>query len=370
MSPLEEHRKQDIEKHWKETELRLRKDIAEEETKLKKSSEERLRLSEILKKIEFYHAKMETFEAQIAEMKETDAEKAKASLAEMEKEGKEAKKDIMEMVGRLSDLENELKDIRRNIAIGKEILESEREVAEIERKSKELEYSEEEYARAESEYRRIGNELERQKGILEKADSEIRISSAMEKELGSFMERLDSYRERRERVESAIQEISVFRETLNQMQLVLRNNIVEDINVGINGVWAYAYPYNDYGKIRIIGDMESYNFEVFANGEWKDISTIASGGEKTMFAIALRITLAMVLAPQLSWVILDEPTHNLDENGIEKLNSLMAERLPEIIDQFIIVTHDGKMASLENGNIFSFHREKSGNDATSLEKIR
>jgi len=370
LAPLEKYKKEEIEKHWKETGQNIRKGILEQEEALRKNSEERSGASELLKKVEFYSAKMETYEAQIRELREIDAEKAKVSLAEKEKMENEINKEIMERVRIISNLENEIREIRKNVAIGKEIRESEKEIEAVDKDMGELGYSDERYRKIEEEYRKVSNELEKQKGQLEKAVSEIRISSMMKKELESLIERLRSYKERQENTERLMGEISMFRETLNQMQLILRNSIIGDINAGINDVWAYAYPYNDYNKIRIIGDGESYNFEVFANGEWKDISTIASGGEKTMFAIALRITLAMVLAPQLSWVILDEPTHNLDENGIEKLNGLMEERLPEIIDQFIIVTHDNKIASMEKGNLFNFYREKSGNDATSVEKVR
>ncbi|MCX6773808.1 MAG: AAA family ATPase [Candidatus Micrarchaeota archaeon] len=370
MAPLETHKKEEIENHWKEASQRIRKEILEQEGMLRKNSEERIKTFELLKKVEFYSNKMETYEAQIRELKEIDIEKTKVLLAEKEKTENEIRKETMEKVRIISNMENEMKETRKNIAIGKEMEESEKEIEVIDRKIKELGYSDERYKMIEEEYRKYGNEIERQKGLLEKTVSEIKINAMMRKELESLMERLRSYKERQERTEKLIGEISVFRETLNQMQLVLRNSIIGDINAGINEIWTYAYPYNDYDKIRIIGDKESYNFEVFANGEWKDISTIASGGEKTMFAIALRITLAMVLAPQLSWVILDEPTHNLDENGIEKLNSLMEERLPEIIDQFIIVTHDSKIASMEKGNLFNFYREKSGNDATSVEKVR
>jgi DNA repair exonuclease SbcCD ATPase subunit len=150
---------------------------------------------------------------------------------------------------------------------------------------------------------------------------------------------------------------------------MLRNSIIEDINLGINDIWSYAYPYSDYERVRLIGGEGSYSFEVFANGEWKDISVVASGGEKTIAAIALRIALAAVLAPQMGCIVLDEPTHNLDGNGIDRLSSLIKDRLPALVDQFVIVTHDDRLMSSGMGTVFRFLREKSGNDPTSVEKV-
>ena len=47
---------------------------------------------------------------------------------------------------------------------------------------------------------------------------------------------------------------------------------------------------------------------------------MASGGERSIACLAMRIAMAMVIVPNLRWLILDEPTHNIDEQGISKHN--------------------------------------------------
>jgi exonuclease SbcC len=368
MSELSGDAKAHIEKEWKAKLAESSKLMKEEETRLLSHSGELEALRERLRRIESCAAKRETLVPQMEGVAHDTGKDADA-LAAIEKSMEGNRKGTSENASRLAAAEGSLKDTRRNIALSGEIEATRAALSGLEKRISALGYSEDEYRKAEDGYRDVSSSAERARAELEKVRAELAISSRMRADLEAMLKRHGSERERHAKIESAMSDVSLFREALNRMQLILRNSIIGDINLGINEVWRYAYPYNDYGMIRLIGDHDSYNFEVFANGEWRDISLVASGGEKTMSAIALRITLAMVLAPQLSWIVLDEPTHNLDENGIEKLSSLIGERLPDLIEQFVIVTHDSRLMSSGNGNVFRFSREKSGNDPTSVEKI-
>jgi exonuclease SbcC len=366
---LSEGAKSHIEKEWKAKHAESLRMIKESESALASASKDLEALRERLKKMEFYSAKREALLAQVSEIKRYDAQKDIEALSVIEAKVEDCRKKAKQAVSGLASAEGALKEARKNIMLMKEIQTSKSELLELEKKVSALGYSEEDYKKAETDYREVSSSAERAKAGLEKIRAEIAMGARMKSELETVLKKHNAEKERYAKVESLISDVSLFKEALNRMQLILRNNIISDINSGINEVWEYAYPYNDYGKIRLIGDGDSYNFEVFANGEWRDISAVASGGEKTMAAIALRITLAMVLAPQMGCIVLDEPTHNLDENGIEKLSSLIKERLPSLIEQFVIVTHDNRLMSSGIGNVFQFSREKSGNDPTSVEKV-
>ena len=61
-------------------------------------------------------------------------------------------------------------------------------------------------------------------------------------------------------------------------------------------------------------------------------------------SLALRIAFAKILAPKLDLLILDEPTHNLDKNAIDKLTQVIEDRLSNLLNQTFIVTHEEKLA--------------------------
>ena len=89
-------------------------------------------------------------------------------------------------------------------------------------------------------------------------------------------------------------------------------------------VWLQIYPYGDYPAIRLNAGKDDYLLEAatgcwLTERHWVDLNGIASGGEKSIACLAMRISMSMVIVPNLRWLILDEPTHNIDENGINKL---------------------------------------------------
>jgi ABC-type lipoprotein export system ATPase subunit len=47
-------------------------------------------------------------------------------------------------------------------------------------------------------------------------------------------------------------------------------------------------------------------------------------------------------------LILDEPTHNLDEIAVKNLIEIIHENVSEFIDQTFIITHDERLAESAN----------------------
>jgi len=75
-----------------------------------------------------------------------------------------------------------------------------------------------------------------------------------------------------------------------------------------------------------------------------------------------------VLTQNLSWLILDEPTHNLDRQAVSTLGKIMREQLPELVEQIFIITHDREMENAASGSIYILKRDKENDGATMPEK--
>ena len=76
----------------------------------------------------------------------------------------------------------------------------------------------------------------------------------------------------------------------------------------------------------------------------------------------------MVLVPNLNWLILDEPTHNLDEEAVRSLSRALYEQIPNIVDQTFVITHDENLKDAASGSLYIFTRDKSKGEASRVEK--
>jgi DNA repair exonuclease SbcCD ATPase subunit len=76
-----------------------------------------------------------------------------------------------------------------------------------------------------------------------------------------------------------------------------------------------------------------------------------------------------VLTRNLSWIILDEPTHNLDGNIVRYLGKMMRESLPELIEQVFVITHDKEMEKAASGKLYILRREKENNQPANVEEL-
>jgi DNA repair exonuclease SbcCD ATPase subunit len=70
--------------------------------------------------------------------------------------------------------------------------------------------------------------------------------------------------------------------------------------------------------------------------------------------------------PNLKWIILDEPTHNLDSAGIGKLIEVLGEKLPDIVEQIFIITHDESLKGISYANVIGFERDKNNSGSTAI----
>jgi len=105
------------------------------------------------------------------------------------------------------------------------------------------------------------------------------------------------------------------------------------------------------------------------NGRWVKADGILSGGEKSIAALTVRISISLVLAQNLSWLILDEPTHNLDANAVGVMSEIMKEHLPQLVEQIFIITHDKEMERAASSTIHLLERDKEQESYTKASQM-
>ncbi|MFH1520839.1 MAG: SMC family ATPase [Candidatus Micrarchaeota archaeon] len=162
------------------------------------------------------------------------------------------------------------------------------------------------------------------------------------------------------------EELAIYKNALQDTQIALRVNLIDAINSAMNEVWPIFYPYKNYHALRLGVSEKDYIFEVNDGNNWKALETMASGGERACAALALRVAFAMVLTPNLSWLILDEPTHNLDSEAVELLSSALQYKVPEVVKQIFIITHDEGFMGSEFASSYRLSRDKSINGETKV----
>lgn len=168
-------------------------------------------------------------------------------------------------------------------------------------------------------------------------------------EIAAKKERLDSIVGMIGKMKGKIEFLEQFRNALQATQLELRDELILTVNEVMSSVWLEIYPYSTWSGVRLAVDENDYVLQIKdADSDWVNVTGFASGGERMLAALAMRISFARVMVPNLSLLILDEPTHNLDEKAVQTLIEVVQERVAEFLEQILIVTHEEKLA--ESGN--------------------
>ncbi len=211
-----------------------------------------------------------------------------------------------------------------------------------------------------------------------KMDSNSRYVKSLDAQISErakAMSKVTQIEEKLERMRVSIASMNKFKGALVETESTLRNRLVSSINSLMQDIWMQIYPYGDYPGIRLNAGKDDYVLEAATDQvedgslNWVDINGIASGGEKSIACLAMRISMSMVIVPNLRWLILDEPTHNIDENGIGKIVQVLGESLPKIVDQVFIITHDGALKNIGGARIYQLGRDKAKNEPTSLVEL-
>ncbi|MEK6807722.1 MAG: AAA family ATPase [Nanoarchaeota archaeon] len=183
------------------------------------------------------------------------------------------------------------------------------------------------------------------KSKIESNDSMI---SEKQKRLGDFEEKKNKFAELQGRIKTLadkIEFLSQFKNALLGAQDSLRKELIMAVNEVMAGLWPQLYPYSKWNSIRLDASESDYVLQIRDSGSsWISVAGFASGGERMIACLALRLAFAKVLTQNLSLLILDEPTHNLDEKAIRTFIDVIQTKLSNFLDQLFIITHDEKLA--------------------------
>ena len=128
-------------------------------------------------------------------------------------------------------------------------------------------------------------------------------------------------------------------------QKSLRDELILAVNEMMDSLWSQIYPYDKWQGIKLNVEEGDYILQIKdMQGNWSKVAGFASGGERMLASLAVRIAFSRVLAPGLGLLILDEPTHNLDDKAVETLVEIIKTKLSDLINQVFIVTHDERLA--------------------------
>ena len=256
---------------------------------------------------------------QIPEIKsrlETDAAKLNEARQDLRKKSDSVSETIDKMRIRLVSAERILARSKELATIGKSLGENKAKLAAVR-------FDQKSFEDARLSLERLHLDSERLLSEKKSLETQIRMSREILAVLRSELSTLLSFEKEVKGLTSLEEQLSVYKNALLETQTGLRATLTDAINSAMNEIWPIFYPYKNYPALRLAVSEKDYVFEVNDNGAWKALETVASGGERACAALTLRIALAMVLTPKLSWLILDEPTHNLDSAAVELLSSAL-----------------------------------------------
>tara|TARA_Y100000310_G_scaffold126782_1_gene125733 strand:- start:40438 stop:42876 length:2439 start_codon:yes stop_codon:yes gene_type:complete len=354
-----------------------------------------------LSKIKEEHRQL-TLEFDVLSKKKNELEKLKAMREEIE-EAKESKlkileihfikkKDLERAIGKtdltLGELENNLKASRKslekngaekieeeikiletalkNINLIEELREISAEIIKLNEELRKLGFSREIYKLAREERQKLFITVERlsaSAGAMKQVllQKKIQIES-LEKKKNLQKDQLTEA----EKLAEITDALELYKIALKKTQESLRKEFIIVVNDVMDDIWGTIYPYHDISGARLFIEDGDYVLQVKTSTGWTEVEGKISGGERSVAILALRIAFSLALAPTLSWLILDEPTHNLDTNATNELATALRERLPKLIDQIFLITHEESLESAVTTYLYKLERDKNVDSATEV----
>ncbi|MCD6434258.1 MAG: AAA family ATPase [Candidatus Diapherotrites archaeon] len=320
----------------------------------------------------------------IAKQKEK-TQQIEKELAELNKKSQEIEERIKLLNNEIAENDKKIEDINKRELNLKENLSKLKQLNELKENNEKLEAKEKELEQQISKIpfkdadlkeirTRIASLTERLQGI----NREINLIELNIKEIENSIEELKKQIQEIEKLEKHIakmelihSDLQLFVNSLASTQADLRSLLVEEINLALEEIWPRVYPYKDYSAARLIIDEGSYELVVRdRNNNWTRVEGILSGGERSAAAICIRIAFALVLTRHLGWLILDEPTHNLDSNAVNVLAELLREHLPEFVEQIFIITHQPLLENAATSSLYIFDRDKAKDEPTKVTQAK
>ena len=177
----------------------------------------------------------------------------------------------------------------------------------------------------------------------------------------------------KEKTEKGLDNLALLINSISDVQIIVRQQFIEIVNELLSEIWPQLYPYGDYASLRIFVESDGrragdYVLQLRERKEWVNVEGVASGGEKSIASLALRVAFSRSLS-KLGLLLLDEPTHNLDENGIDNLTEVLREGMPNVLDQVVVITHEERMEKSATGFAYKLFRDKVNEEPTKIERL-
>jgi exonuclease SbcC len=348
----------------------------------------RQNLTEILNKLEDSAKKISEMYLQIRDLQEVqkELENSEKVLAELNSFVLQAEKNFAIIKSDLERLEKQIKEEENKKRKYEILLIQLEDLEEKKKRSEELKLRIEEIKKKidEEELKLKGKDLAKMEELLKQIigkESEIKTklqsydSFIQEKELRKReneekLKNLEKQKKEIKRLEGLVRDLKIFSSALEETQVELRSYFVEVVNNAMNKLWNTLYPYQDFVSIKLNAEEGDYILQLQGrDGIWVNVEGNVSGGERNIACLALRIALALALAPQLRILVLDEPTANLDAKAISELTVTLKERISEFIDQTFLITHQPELEDAATGSIYMLEREKEKDEPTKVFKI-
>ncbi len=346
------------------------------------------RIKEIDAKVPGLKKEAEVLELKIrkidfANEKITGLEKEGKGADEFEKKKKELEKENAELTRKIevgeetiTDKQKKSREVMLSVEKTKDVLEKKKKLGLLEEKEKELLKNRETLKYDAKGFEEFRGNLENSRLKKQKLESD---KSSTEQQLEMKKETRDVHEKRINEMKimekkmaelsKLSEELKIYKNALLDTQVTLRKNLIEAINAAMNEIWEIFYPYKNYHAVRLGVTEKDYVFEVHERGEWKSLETVASGGERACAALTLRVALATVLTPNLSWLILDEPTHNLDKETVSLLSETLQLKVPQVVNQTFVITHEEGLIGADFAASYRLIRTKESDGPTESDRI-
>jgi DNA repair exonuclease SbcCD ATPase subunit len=353
----------------------LAKDKKLNEEEVRKLEEDVIQLTKMLSRVEDY----EEIKNELEKVRKTLAIK-KEDYVKLERELSKVKKEVEELQEKLKESSNkkqELEDVLLKMVdyenYKKRLEEIIKRREDLSKHIKEIENSLRERQIEEKE-KWLKNLIAKEKEIegsiyrIDQLSKEKQIRLA---ELKNNLENVLKSKMEASKLENIEKNLKIFRLALEKTQENLRKHFIVSVNAYMNKIWQDIYPHPDLVGVRLSIEGGDYVLQLQERaGNWVNVEGRASGGERTLAALALRIAFALVLAPHLRVMFLDEPSHNLDSNAISELAITLRDRIGNFLDQVILITHEEGLMNSVTGRCYKLERDKARDGPTKVIQLQ
>ncbi len=370
-----------------EKEIKSKKDVLEISRNHAAASNIEIRaITESIRELERVGAKCPICEADVGEDKKTGLRSSKekriieiknvlesavkevGSIREqielMEKKQKDKIKEIERVNYKLEDFDTveRLKDKIKMLELDMQNLETEKIQVTEEIKQIDIKFIKADF---EEKSQKVGG---MQSKLISLEDS-IRKDKVVLSDLEKRLEMVNRYQEEVEMASRMIGFLDSFVKSLKSTQEQLREEFTKSVNYIMGNVWNNLYPYGDFTDVRLAVNDGDYVLEIKNADNWVAVDGFASGGERSLACLALRVAFSLAFIPNLRWLILDEPTHNLDVNTIQKFSSVLRENMSKFVNQIFLITHESRLVEDVEGPVYKLERNKEINGVTQIIRI-